>query len=128
VRPVFLLTPLAALLLAGCGVSTTHSLEKTRTCVEEQGARVAEPRGDFVASTASAGAIRVYLDGPEKNFVTLSFGATADEALATAQGYDRFHGKNIGVSDILFTDLNVTLLWKLRPSEEDAALVKSCLK
>jgi hypothetical protein len=121
---------LAALLLAGCAgsVSRTYSLAKTRDCLVGKGARVAPPRGDIVASTASDGTFRAFLPGPERNFVTLSFGADPTEAAALAAGYDRFHGKNIGVSDILFTAKNVTLLWKVHPDTTDDDLVTGCLK
>jgi hypothetical protein len=121
---------LLILALAGCGgsVSTTRSLDKTRSCFEKQGATIGKPKGDFVASTASAGSFRVYLHGKNGNFVTLLFGADPVEAQSLAAGYDRFHGKNIGVADILFTDQNVTMLWKLHPDSADLELVKSCLK
>jgi hypothetical protein len=129
VRPIIPIL-LAAALLAGCAgsVSTTHSLAKTRSCLVDKGALVRPPTGDFVASTASGGAIRAYLHGRKGNFVTLSFGADETEAEAIKQGYDRFHGKNIGLADILFSDRNVTLLWKLHPTSGDADLVTGCLK
>jgi hypothetical protein len=121
---------LLVVLLAGCAgsVSLTHSLAKTRTCLEQKGATVTRPKGDFVATTASRGTIRAYLHGQKGNFVTLSFGADPTEAQAIADGYNRFHGKNIGVTDILFADKNVTLLWKQHPTSEDAGLVSGCLK
>jgi hypothetical protein len=127
---VSILAVALGLFVAGCGgsVSTTSSLAKTRSCLVEKGAKIRRPKGDFVASTASGGAIRAYLHGKKGNFVTLSFGADADEAQAIATGYDRFHGKNVGVADILSTDKNVTLLWKLHPSTGDADLVAGCLK
>jgi hypothetical protein len=121
---------LAVLLLAGCGgsVSTTHSLAKTRSCLVDKGGTVRPPKGDFVATTASGGTLRAYLHGPKGNFVTISFGASPAEAQSLADGYDRFHGKNVGVADILFTDRNATLLWKLHPTSGDAELVTGCLK
>jgi hypothetical protein len=128
--PILLLAVVLGGVVAGCGgsVSTTRSLAPTRTCLVDKGARVTRPAGDFVASTASGGAIRAYLHGRKGNFVTLSFGADADEAQAIATGYDRFHSKNVGVADILSTDQNVTLLWKLHPTSDDADLVAGCLK
>ena len=121
---------LAVLLLAGCGgsVSTTQSLAKTRSCLVDKGVTVRPPKGDFVATTASGGTLRAYLHGPKGNFVTISFGASPAEAQSLADGYDRFHGKNVGVADILFTDRNATLLWKLHPTSGDAELVTGCLK
>ena len=119
---------LAVLALAGCGVPTTHSFDKSRACFVEDGARLTPPSGDFVATTASVGSFRAYLHGKKGNFVTLAFGADADEAADTSLGYERFHGRNIGLSDILYVDENVTMLWKEHPSPADAARVKSCLK
>jgi hypothetical protein len=129
VRP-FAPAAILVVLLAGCAgsVSTTHSLAKTRDCLVGKGATISKPRGDFVASTASGGAIRAYLHGPEGNFVTLSFGVDPAEAQQIADGYDRFHAKNIGVADILFTDRNVTELWREHPDSGDAELVSGCLK
>jgi hypothetical protein len=121
---------LVALLAAGCaGKAPTHfSLAKSRECLRDKGARIAAPKGDFVAvaSTASDGTFRAYLD--DGNFVTLSFGANPTEAQQIATGYDRFHAKNVGVADILFTAKNVTLLWKLHPASDDSDLVTGCLK
>jgi hypothetical protein len=117
-----------ALALAGCGGPPEHSLEKTRSCLEQAGARVTPATGDFVASTASVGSFRAYLHGKKGNFVTMSFGSDADEANDTALGYQRFHGRNIGLSDILFLDRNVTMLWKDHPSDADSTLVSGCLK
>jgi hypothetical protein len=124
------LTVVLALLLAGCAGSspTAFSLEKTRDCLRDKGARIAKPAGDFVASTASVGTFRAYLHGKRGNFVTLSFGADADEAATIAEGYNRFHAKNVGLADILFTDKNVTLLWKEHPSAADTDLVTGCFR
>jgi hypothetical protein len=118
------------LVLAGCAgsVSTTHTLAKTRSCLIAKGAVIRQPKGDFVASTASGGTIRVYPHGLKGNFVTLSFGADPTEAQAIVTGYDRFHSKKFGVEDILSTDQNVTLLWKVHPTSGDADLVTGCLK
>ena len=116
------------LALTGCGAPSEHSLEKTRSCLEAAGARIAPPAGDFVATTATEGAFRAYLHGRKGNFVTMSFGADSDEATDTGLGYERFHGRTIGLSDILFLDRNVAMLWKEHPSDADSALVTGCLK
>jgi hypothetical protein len=123
-----LVAGLAVLALAGCGVPAEHSLDKSRSCLEQAGARIARPTGDVVAATATEGAFRAYLHGRKGNFVTLSFDADADAAADTSLGYQRFHGRNIGLSDILYVDKNVTMLWKEHPSDADAALVTGCLK
>jgi hypothetical protein len=126
--PALTAAGLAALVLAGCGGPTEHSLEKSRACLAQAGARISPPTGDFVATTATVGSFRAYLHGKKGNFVTLSFGADEQESADTSLGYDRFHGKNIGLADILFVDRNVVLLWKEHPSTEDTALVTACLK
>jgi hypothetical protein len=122
------LAAVVALLAAGCGTPPEHALDKTRSCLQDAGARVAKPTGDFVATTATDGAIRAYLHGKHGTFVTLSFGADEDEAASTVLGYQRFHGRNIGLADILYTDKNVVMLWKEHPTDADAALVTGCLK
>lgn len=126
--PLLTAAGLAVLVLAGCGGPGEHSLKKSRACLEQAGARLTPPTGDFVATTATVGSFRAYLHGRKGNFVTLAFGADEQESADTSLGYERFHGKNIGLADILFVDRNVVLLWKEHPSTEDAALVNGCLK
>ena len=128
-RPLALLLTAcaAALLAAGCGAPSEHSVDKTKACLQTTGARITPPRGDFVASTATVGAFRAYLRGGT-NFVTMSFGADEKEAADTARGYDRFHGKNVGLADILFVDKNVVMLWKQHPSDAETKSVIDCLK
>ena len=118
----------AVLVLAACGTSApAYSFERTRACMEDNGMTVTKPVGDFVAETATVGAFRAYPDGKKGNFVTASFGEDADEAADTVRGYERFHGANIGLSDVLFSDRNVVMLWKSHPSEDDTARVTGCL-
>jgi hypothetical protein len=123
--------PLSAVLvvvLAGCGSPPSkYALDESRACLSKTGAEIVRPTGDFVASTASEGTFRAVLHGGT-NFVTLSFGVDDDEATQIAEGYDRFHGKNIGVSDILYQDHNVIMLWKLHPSDAELGVVTDCLK
>jgi hypothetical protein len=128
VRNLALLAVAVAVLAAGCGTPPRHSLEKTRSCLVEAGARVTAPVGDLVATTASEGAFRAHLHGKKGNFVTLSFGADDKEAADTMLGYERFRGRNIGLADILYGDHNVVMLWKEHPSEADTKLVTGCLK
>jgi hypothetical protein len=80
---------------------------------------------DFVASTASGGAVRVRLSD---NAVTLLFGQGPDEASNLADAYRRFHAKNVGVEDVLQTQGNAVLLWQIHPSAADDSKVKDCLK
>ena len=60
--------------------------------------------------------------------MTVLFGQNAKEAASLADGYRRFHAKNVGVEDILRTDENVAMLWKLHPKDADAADLTGCLK
>jgi len=124
---VLVLLP-AVLLLGACGTTApAYSFERTRACIEDNGMKVTNPVGDFVAETATVGAFRAYLDGTRGNFVTASFGENADEAADTVRGYERCHGENVGLSDVLYSDRNVVMLWKEHPSDEDAARVTGCL-
>jgi hypothetical protein len=117
------------LALAGCGSPPHYALAPTRTCLQQDGARIVAPRNDFVAQTATSGAFRAWLSGTAKgNAVTISFGSNADDAKNIADGYLRFHAKNVGVSDILYTDKNVVLLFREHPSDADLSKVRSCLK
>ena len=115
-----------ALVVAGCGSPPRYSLEKTRTCLKDGGAAIVPPKSDFVAQSATAGAFRAELKGD--NAVTIAFGRTDEEAKQTADGYVRFHAKNVGISDILSLDRNAVLLWKEHPSQRDLAVVNDCLK
>lgn len=119
---------LGALALAGCGTPPHYSLAKTRACLKAAGAKIVAPKGDFVAESATGGTFRAELGGARGNAVTVSFGTTAAEAKQTADGYVRFHAKNVGISDILSVDKNVVLLWKEHPSEADVTTVTNCLK
>jgi hypothetical protein len=126
--PLLTAAGLAVLVLAGCGAASEHSLVKSRSCLEQAGVRITRPTGDFVATTATIGSFRAHLHGKKGNFVTLSFGADEQESADTSLGYERFHGKRIGLADILYVDKNVVMLWKEHPSDKDTALVNGCLK
>ena len=115
----------ALILLAGCGSPPEHSAEKTRACLRDEGLRITAPKGDYVATAATDGSFRAHIGS---NFVTLSFGADADEAQATVDGYVRFHGRGFGLSNLLYTDKNVVMLWKDHPSDAQSAAVVNCLK
>src|SRR5438067_9656176 len=94
-RRLLLLLPLAVA-LAACGSPKPYALAKTRACLEKKGLRLetVTARVDFVASTASQGALRA--DFPHYE-VTISLGADAAEAERLATAYSTFHGKNIGI-------------------------------
>jgi hypothetical protein len=127
----FVLIALLASLAAGCGggsaSTTVYTLPATKQCVETTlGIHDFPTLGDdFVASTASGGALRIRLSD---NAVTVLFGANADEASNLADAYRRFHAKNVGVEDVLRTDNNAVMLWQLHPSAEDESHIHDCLK
>ena len=129
-KPIALIA-LLAFLAAGCGSGSTSSSvytsSATKQCFESKLGihRFATPGDDFVASTASGGALRVRLNG---NAVTVLFGQNADEASNLADAYRRFHAENVDVEDVLQTQGNAVLLWQLHPSATDATSVQSCLK
>lgn len=123
-----LLAVLAAVALAGCGTPPHYSLDKSRACFEKAGKRITAPTKDFVAESATDGTFRVWLHGRRGNFVTLSFGEDAADAKNIADGYLRFHAKNIGISDILYLEKNVVLLWREHPADAELSVVTDCLK
>lgn len=128
----FLLVALVAFLAAGCGGGSTaadlYARSATKKCfVQTLRIHSFAPVGDdFVASTASRGALRVRLG--DSNAVTILFGESADEANNLADAYRRFRAKNVGIEDVLRTKTNATLLWQLHPTATDESTVDSCLK
>jgi hypothetical protein len=120
---------LFGLVVAGCGSSspkaTTFTLAPTRECARGYGHILRPKRDDFIATTATGGAFRLRF--PD-NDVTVLFGANAQEGSGLADGYRRFHAKNVGVEDILRTNNNVVMLWRNHPTDTDASELNDCLK
>lgn len=123
-----LLLAAAALALAGCGTPPRYSLEKTRSCLAKAGDRIGAPRNDFVAESATVGAFRAELPGAGRQAVTLSFGENDADAKSLADGYVRFHAKNVGISDVLYLDKNVVALWREHPTPAQLNALRDCLK
>jgi hypothetical protein len=127
----FALIALLAFAVAGCGGGSTSSsvytLAATKQCIETKLGIHSFPAlgDDFVASTASGGALRIRL---ADNAVTVLFGESENEASNLADAYRRFHAKNVGVEDILRTQGSSVLLWQLHPSAPDENNVEDCLK
>ena len=115
-----------AVAVAGCGGSGSDlfSLAKTRACVADKGARIGGPL-DFIASTATGGAFKARLG---TNTVTIVFGETEEDARQIELAYTRAAGQNIGIGDVLARRLNVVLLWREHPSDEQLETVADCLK
>jgi hypothetical protein len=120
---------LLGFVLAGCGSSsskvTTFTLAPTRECARGYGHILKPKSDDFVATTATGGSFRLRFPDNE---ATVLFGADAQEANGLADGYRRFHAKNVGVEDILRTNNNVVMLWKFHPTDTDASELNDCLK
>jgi hypothetical protein len=111
--------------LAACGGNSPdlYSPGPTRACLVQHGSKVGG-KLDFVASTATGGAFQARLDD---NRVTVVFGQTEDDARQIELAYRRTAGPNIGVADILGRNVNVVLLWKEHPTDEQLRTVAQCL-
>ena len=128
----FLLVALVAFLAAGCGGGSTaadlYTRAATKQCIEQTLDVLSFPPGgdDFVASTASNGALRGVRVGD--NAVTILFGQSGEEANNLADAYRRFRARNVGIEDVLRTSNNVVLLWQNHPSATDESNIGGCLK
>jgi hypothetical protein len=118
-----------ALAAAACGSpkATLYTRQATSDCLTKAGLKVApvQDTTDFVASSATGGALRVH---PKDNEVTISFGVSLDDANNIDQAYQRFHASNVGLADVLRTQQNAVMLWHMHPSDADLATVTGCLK
>jgi hypothetical protein len=123
---MIVLAAVLAALVAGCGGSSSHnySLGKTSACLQTKPVRLGGPL-DFVASTATGGAVKVHTSG---NFLTLVFGKTVDDANNIADAYRRFAANNVGINDVLNQNQNAVMLWHTHWSQPDLDLVTGCLK
>ncbi len=121
-----LVLPCLALGLAACGGSGQHlySLQKTQSCLTAKHIRLGGTL-DFVATTATGGALRAHLSG---EFVTIAFGATVADADNIDQAYRSFRAQNVGIDDVLREDRNAVLLWHVHPTDANIATVAACLK
>jgi hypothetical protein len=115
-----------AVLTASCGKGggAIYTLAKTRVCLRADKVRIGGPL-DFVATTATGGALKAHLGD---NFVTLVFGETVADADNINQAYHRFRSKNVGIEDVLRQQQNAVMLWHQHPSDADVARVTTCLK
>jgi hypothetical protein len=128
VRPrhlLLLLVPLAAL-VAGCGGGTKiYSAEKSRACLLAKGKVVSGPPAtDLIAAAAEGGSFSLRFG---KNIATVSFGTDRDGAERIVRAYERFHGRNIGLPDVLSAKGNAVLLWAIHPEDADLKMIQDCL-
>jgi hypothetical protein len=116
----------AAAVLAGCGSSSSklYVLASTKSCLAAAKIPL-KPAADFVATTATGGSTRAIFP---TNSVTLVLGLTQGDADNINAAYQRFHGANVGIADVLRQDRNAVMLWKFHPADKDAALLVGCLK
>ena len=113
------------LVVAGCGGTKSYDAEKTRSCLADQPGVKLSNKVDFVASTALGGAFNAKLLG---NQVTLAFAQDRTEAERIVRAYQRFRGKNIGLTDVLRPSRNVVALWEAHPSDTALQTIEDCLK
>ena len=113
-------------LAAGCAGDGEHlaTLAKTQSCLASAGVRLGGTL-DFVATTATGGALRAHL---RDNEVTVVFGATVGDANQINDAYHRFRASNIGIEDVLKQQRNAVMLWASHPSDADIATITGCLK
>ena len=113
-------------LAAGCGGDGEHlaTLAKTQACLASAGVRLGGTL-DFVATTATGGALRAHL---RDNEVTVVFGATVGDANQINDAYHRFRASNIGIEDVLKQQRNAVMLWASHPSDADIATITGCLR
>ena len=112
---------------SGSGHASLYTRDASSACLTGKGLRVGPVTNssDFVADSATGGAFRVTLP---HNRVTVSFGATLDDAGNIDQAYRRFHASNVGINDVLRRQANAIMLWHSHPSDVDIATVTGCLK
>src|SRR3954467_679980 len=110
----------------GAAAQKPYRLEPTRKCLEDADLRVAPvPKSDFVASTATGGALRVrYADIR----LTLTFGEDDAEAGRLDAGSRRFAPRKLPIDDVLRRDRNVVELWEFSPTIDHLDTLSRCLK
>ena len=116
-----------ALLASSCGSMSNkrYSLQKTKQCLTGDKVRVTQRGLDFVATTATGGALKARL---ASNFVTIVFGQTIADADNINDAYHTFRARNVGIEDVLRQQQNAVLLWHAHPSDSDVARITGCLK
>lgn len=117
-----------AVIAGGCGSpssSKLYTLPKTTACLRSKDVRLGGQL-DFVATTATGGATKAHFS--DRNFVTVVFGATLDDADNIAQAYERFHSQNVGISDVLRQEHNAVMLWHAHPADRDLSTLTNCLR
>jgi hypothetical protein len=114
-------------LVAACGGGgpDTWTRDATRECLVDLGLRPSPPkaREDFVAATATNGALAVDMRG---NHATIVFGEDDDEAIRLQSAYRRFGPRDYEPPSEL--NRNVLIIWSVMPSDQEARGVRECLR
>ena len=116
------------LAIAGCGGgggASLHTLALSKACLKKSPGVKLDHNLDFVASTATGGALHMKTS---HNAATVVFGETVDDANNINDAYHRFKAKNVGLEDIIRQDENTVILFRQHPSDDDLSTVESCLK
>jgi hypothetical protein len=124
IRLVALALLCALAIACGGAADKPYTLAKTRQCLQKNDAVKIGGRLDFVASTATGGALRLRL---QHNAVTLVFGETVEDADNINDAYHRFHAKNVGIEAVIRQDRNAVLLFRQHPTDTDLSTVQGCL-
>jgi hypothetical protein len=126
-RPLVLLALAVVLGATACGgEAELFDRDATMSCLRGAGVRVDREKIGFIASTAQAGAFRARFFG---NTVTVSFGASTDDAEQVERAYRRFDGERLGarLPHVLKRERNAVMRWGIAPSLEDEGAVRTCL-
>jgi outer membrane murein-binding lipoprotein Lpp len=111
------------LVVAGCGGTKSYDAEKTRSCLADQpGVKLSNkvdslPRRRSAARSTRSCWARSRLLAEDRK-----------EAERIVRAYQRFRGKNIGLTDVLRPSHNVVALWEAHPSETAVQTIEDCLK
>jgi hypothetical protein len=129
---------IALVLMVGVGVGALSTgcnparepygdVRGTAKCLREAGYSVTTNANDFVASTASRGALRA---SRNFNLLIIAFGEDASEAASLRRAYQRFMEKRRArhLKDISEIEKNAFLLWTTTPTDEQLRGVLACLK
>jgi hypothetical protein len=118
----------ALLVLAACSgddPAALYRLPPTKDCLQQSDLRLSQKPPDFVASTATGGALRVRFADIH---LTLVFGEDEAEASRLDRAYRRFVQKGLPIDDVLKRDRNVVELWEFAPTIDHQDTLNRCLR
>ena len=118
----------ALLVLVACtgdDPAALYQLPPTKECLQKSDLRLSDKPPDFVASTATGGALRVRFADIR---LTLLFGEDEAEAGRLDRAYRRFVQKGLPIDDVLKRDRNVVELWEFAPTIDHQDTLNRCLR